>query len=831
MSTSSIIFTDPTRRRFEELHRFLDVGFLVFVAAAPLALGGTHPIAAVALFAVLALLCGISLVLHGVYSISPRRAWPVMFFGALCAWVLFRSTVLGAWTNPPMAADAWTFWPELQARGGIAPGRAGLWVIRTLTFTLSAWYAAQRFMRSGELVQIPRAILAGVLMVVAVGVAQHLTHASAVLWSYAPIDWTRVVPLAGPFVNPNQAGAYVGLGAVLAAAGANYTRARNARLICAMLTLPLLGYVLWVGARGAVLATLLGVATLVFCILFENLPKRARTALSLSLVVILVGGTAAALYSDLPLDRLLKDASLIDKMNIWREARAVPLHGGVLGFGPRGFQDAFAALGLNTSHVWVEDPESGLLQLFSEHGVFIGLAVCLLVAWILIRLQWNGKARRPALSAALYAVAVFVLVETVTGMGLHASSYLIAVGAMFGIASSRILAGRRSTFGVRALAPVVLLTAISIVALAQSPRAIHVSLNDSRVPLASELQTLPIDDPKLIEEALRQARQTPGRAALIEQVGLIYSARQDNDHALRMSRALQKVAPNYAGTQRSALRIAIAAGDTENACRQFQIYRERFGGLPTQELITWHETSGIDPSCFRSPDEQLLVAQAFLKAKKTDLADGMIFDLASDSKAASTPALVEAVAATQRMDAPMLADPWVEELLTRDNLERAHFAALQRWSRTNNQAPVTFRIAAHARRAFPDDPEFRVTYLERFMDVEPDQRQVDWYAGLIADIESARPMTRGNRKLGQRLSLVAAHAAWQAEAWEDASGAYKGLENSPLPTSDKTLVYFRLGELARKENDYYHARRYYQRALETSSRYAPAQQALDAMGN
>lgn len=826
---SSIIFTNPSRRRFEEHHRFLDLGFLGVIAAAPLALGGTHPIAALVLFAVVFLLCALSFGIHAVYSISPRRAWPIIVFGVLCAGVLLRSSVLGGWTNPPIAADAWGFWPELDARGGIAPGRAGLWVIRTLTFTLSAWYAAQRFMRSAELPKIPRAIMVGVLLVVAVGVAQHVTHARAVLWSYQPIDWTRVVPLAGPFVNPNQAGAYAGLGAVLAAAGANYARTRNIRIISAMLTLPLLAYVLWVGARGAALGAILGIATLVFCILFENLPKQARTALSISLVVILVGGTAATLYGDLPLDRLLKDASLLDKINIWRHAREVPMHGGIFGFGPRGFQDAFAALGLNSSHVWVEDPESGILQLFSEHGVFIGLAVCLLVLWMLVRLQWNGKARRPELSAALYAVAIFALIETVTGMGLHASSYLVAVGTLFGLASSRVLAGRRSKFGVRALAPIALLTAVSIVALVQSPRAIQVSLDDSRVPLVHELQTLAIDDPQLIRAAQRQARQTPGRAALIEQVGLIYSARGENEEALRMSRALQKVAPNYPGTQRSALRMAIAAGDTSNACRQFQIYRERFGGLPTQELIAWHESTGIDSSCFRSPDEQLLVARAFLAEDKPDLADSMIFELVADPGVASTAALVEAVGATKRMDAPMLAAPWVQELLTRGDLERNHFAELQQWSRANNEAPVSFHIAAHARRAFPDDPEFQVVYLERLLDLGGDQREANWYPSLLAEVDQAKKITHGHPKLNRRLSLVAARAAWQEEEWEDAATAYKSLENSSLSKSDKAVMYFRLGELARKQNDYFHARKYYQRALDASPKYAPAQQALDAL--
>src|SRR5699024_7298577 len=100
MSTSTIIFTQSSRQRFEKAHILLDAVFAVFIALSPLVLGGTHPIAAVILCAAFALLCTASMGLHAVYKVAPRRAWPIYALGALCAWTLLRSTTLGAWTNP-----------------------------------------------------------------------------------------------------------------------------------------------------------------------------------------------------------------------------------------------------------------------------------------------------------------------------------------------------------------------------------------------------------------------------------------------------------------------------------------------------------------------------------------------------------------------------------------------------------------------------------------------------------------------------------------------------------------------------------------------------------
>src|SRR5699024_282076 len=215
------------------------------------------------------------------------------------------------------------------------------------------------FARTTRLHYIARAIVGGAYLIVLVGIAQHLSQASNILWFYDPLDWTRVVRLAGPFVNPNQAGAYVGLAAVIAASSARYNTQRTAQILYGILTFPLLIYVFYVGARGATLAALASLgAWSIFCAL-EGASARRRGLFIGIFTVTITALAIGLLYVHSPVDRWIQDGTLRDKIDIWRAARQVPIHSGMLGLGPRGFQDVFAALGLNRTHVWVEDPESG----------------------------------------------------------------------------------------------------------------------------------------------------------------------------------------------------------------------------------------------------------------------------------------------------------------------------------------------------------------------------------------------------------------------------------------------------------------------------------------
>lgn len=779
----------------------------------------------------MAVVCAASIAIHGVTGIAMRRAWPLYLLGVWCVWVLFRSSAWGAWTNPQIVTDTWAIWPDLRPHGGMAPGRAGLWEIRTLSFVLAGWYASQRFMRSDRVTVLLRTLVGSAYAVVLVGLLQHLLQPSEILWFYTPIDWSRVVPLAGPFVNPNQAGAYVGLAAVLSAIHTSTQRTRTAQLICGMLTLPLIAYVILIGARGAVVAILGSLCAWVIFLAIEGVSARRRALFTLGLTALILLGSAALLYLDSPLDRWIQDGTLRDKIDIWRAARHVPPHAGIFGLGPRGFQDAFAILGLNSSHVWIEDPESGPLQLATEHGPLIALLIAGVFAWVVYAVQAARSHRRAPLYAGLSAVAVYVGLETITGMGLHASAYLLGVGAWFGVAIGRVGAGTRAPAGARHQLPAWGLLLLSIAVLAQSATAVQVSLDDSRVPLAQELKDHGLHAPEVMKRATQHAKATPGRAALLEQMALIYSAQDNHSKAVDMARALGRAAPNYASAQRNALRVTVLADKADEACRLFQTYRERFGGLPTHELILWHERGTFNPACFRSEEEQLLVALAFVQFGKSDLADSMILSLVAEPKEAATPTLIEAVRTSLRMDAPLLATPWVEELGTRDDLERPHYAALHAWARTLKDKGWRYRVAQNAQRAFPDDPEFNTLRLEAYVSLPLPDNVSGWHDEILTQVEDAQELTRGHPKLYRRVNLVAADAAWRANHTDAALKAYQDLEHTTLSSQDRILVHYRLGELSRANDDYVRAQKYYRQVLEDAPKHKEATEALKAIGD
>lgn len=829
-TTAPILPGDLVRGQFEKRHRVLDLVTCALIALSPFALGGTHPVAAAVLCTAILFSCCLSLLFHRHAGLSPRHYWPVYVIAGFSAWVLLRSTALGAFSNPPLADDAWHLWPELTTRGGIAPGRAALWALRTLTFTLSAWYAAQRFSRSDRVAWPILSVMIGAVSMALVGVAQVLTRSSEILWLYTPIDWSRVTPLAGPFVNPNQAGAFAGLAAVLAFTVARSSPVTKIRAIFIVMGIPLVAYVALLDARGALVATIAALGVLLLSSLVEHRPKPTRSLVTIAAPLGVVATITVLLYSVAPMRGIFEDGTLQNKVMIWRRALEVPFHAPLFGFGPRGFQDAFAALGLNLDHVWIEDPESGIIQLFSEHGFPIALLLCGIVVWIYIRVQQQARGNGLAIATGMAAIWSYILVETATGMALHASSYLLASGALFGIMLGRGIREKRPTNEPKHFVGPALVLGLSLLTLLVSPASIRVSLEDSRVPLFEELHAVPVTDPRLVERGLAMAQQTPGRVALIQQLALVYSAQNQAERALQLAIGLREAAPNYPSAQRAAIRIALDAGDTETACTWLRAYADDFRTLPASEVTRWVEQASPEQRCFDNPELQLRAAQAFVEAGKSELAYSQIFQLAA-APSPSSPVLVEAVRASTSLKIPELADLWVEQLLVRDDLSEQDFHTLLRWARTTTSAATTTqKITEEATAHFPKNAEFRVIYAESFLETLPENGDASWYQDLKPVIDASRTLARGDRAMGQRVTLLSANAAWLAQRWEDAEKQYRRLNVDNLSRDQAVLTLFRLGEIARQREDLYQAQRYYRAALEKNGRYLPAIQALQNIG-
>lgn len=820
--------TPVDRTRFERAHRRLDIVMCGLIALSPLALGGTHPTAAFVLAILTTLICALSLTMHARAQLTPKHAWPIYALSALCAWVLLRATVLGAWTNTPLTAEAWALWPELAERGGIAPGRAALWTARTMTFVGAAWFAAQRFSRSDRAHLPVLGALGAATIVPLVGATQLILNSEKILGIYTPLDWSRTVAIAGPFVNPNQAGALVGIGALAALVIARNARETAQRLTAGIVALPLIAYVALLDARGALLALALAVLTFVFASATELRGRRLRLSAQLVLPIVLCATAALLLYAAPFTFELIDNATLQSKVRIWRESLAVPLHAPVFGFGPRGFQDAFASLGLNASHVWIEDPESGPIQLFSEHGMIVGVAVVAMVLALLVRAQRAAVNAGLAIASAGAAFTVFIVLETITGMGLHASSYLLVAGSAFGVLTGRALRGTRPAWSARAFAPAVAVLGVALWSVAASPPSVRTSLHDSRVPLLEELKTHTLSDPILVERGLARARQTPGRSALIQQMALIYSARGDHARAYELAQGLRTLAPNYAAPQRAAIRVALEADRLDEACDWLQDYATRFSAFPAQELTAVLERGAELDSCVQSAEHRLFAARAFSEAGRTELATALLFQLAA-APDASSEAIVEAITYSSQLKVPELGDLWLEQLLTRDDLREADFQALLRWSKQRSPE-LRLRLSEHAAGTYTESGEFRLSYAEAFLESLPEDQNGNWYIEFRPVIDACRTLSRGDRPLRQRVLTMAATAAWRAEAWEDVERYYRRVRLQELSRPRHAEALYRLGHVARMNDDLYRARRYYREALDVSGNYQPAIQALQEIG-
>lgn len=826
-TTGPIIQGGPTRAQFEKSHRYLDYFMCGLLALSPLALGGTHPYAALGLALLVTSICVASLVLHWRAQLVPKHFWPIYVLTGLALWTLFRSTSLGAWTNPSLAQAAWSLWPELDARGGIAPGRAGLWVVRTMTFVLAAWYATQRFSRSDRLHLPIIGIVAAAALVPIVGAVQMLTHSHTILGFYTPLDWARTVPFAGPFVNPNQAGALIGFGAITALIAARHAQSTSLRFAFTALGIPLAASVLLLDARGALLAVVVSALLWALASACEQRGPSLRMGSQVVAPLATILLAATLLYVTPLTLNYFEEGTLLNKVQMWREALQVPLQAPIFGFGPRGFQDVFAAFGLNSSHVWIEDPESGPIQLFSEHGLLWGTVIAGMLFVLVYCTYRNARETSRHIASGLVALFVFVMIETITGMGLHSSAYLLLVGTAFGVLTGRALQHRRPAKQ-RAWVGAGAVLVVALLSMAASPASIQSSLEDSRVPLLAELQEYPLSDDRILAQGLKLAQQTPARSTLIQQMATVYSARGDRQRATELAHGLRQLAPNYAAPQRAAIHILLDDGDHEQACTWLREFNQRFDHFPGSTLVRWLEVAPPGTTCLQDAYERLQGARALLDVSKDDIAFSMLLQLATDADA-STDALVEAVHATRRMRIPELGELWTSILLERDDLSEEHYKTLLDWARQYS-AELRLHIAEQAAHAYRDNAEFRVVYAESFLAALSEPHPTGWYIEFKPIIDACRSLARGNRPLTQRIYGIAGDAAWMAGKWEDAAGYYQRLHVKDLPRQRAVVVLYRQGEIAREQDDHFRAKRFYRDALDLNQNYAPALEALQSIG-
>lgn len=828
--------------RFHKRHRALDIFFSTSVALSPLALGGTHPLASFGLCAWFVVLTLTSFWLQKAHDRAWRIYVPAIASLALILIVLLRATPGSGGASSEIVTEAYTLWPSLSPTHALAPGRAPLWAARTLTFCAVMLYAAMRFSRSDRYRTALWGVFGAGAVLAAVALIQELSGATKILGIYEPLDWARMVPRAGTFVNPNQAGALAGIAAIAAFCLASLQGPAPLRALQVLLGAALAAYVFALEANGAAVALIAALFTLPVALYAQRTSRERASWVLTGWLVSLWSLAAILLWSVVPKLELLRSATLLQKTQIWARALEVPLSAPWLGYGAGGFAEAYAALGLNVNHVWVGDPESGPLQALSEHGFPITIAIAALIVYCLRRGFYLRASGTPAVAIAPPLFFAYIGVETISGLGLHASSYIIAVGVVVGALVGRSARTAESPKPTRLmLAQPLALALCASVVLCASAGGIRASLNDSLPPLPAEFRATHPDPEAWRERLLQRARQVPSSPPLLAQAAWLEIALDNPERALILAQGLRRHAPNYPRYRADATIVALRAGETATGCAWLQEDAERFRALqpPAIEQLV---ASGVDVlDCFASGDHQRIAWRAVNGIRKYDLAHPIAFQLANAPNA-SAASLVIGIDAALQQKIPELASLWVDELLRQPLQQREHFESLIAWMiAAKPDAQTRGIILERALTAFPSEPIYHILLAEHLtQDARAaGRREGPWYTQAQVAIEAALKNAQADPQITLRARQAHADAAWVADDLEGAKLAYGRLERyidpaagerTRLSRTQEIELHLRLGKIAIRDADYFHAQRRLRRVLELDPNHAEARDELAKIG-
>lgn len=586
----------PSPRR-EAAWQVVDRGLLALVAAAPLALGGTEPRVSVALCVAALGLFALQVALT--WTARERLRWPslAIALGGLALWTLVRATPFGAVFAGPFPSEAWALWPDLGARGTLAPGHAPLAALRLTALAAVVQLAGARFRGSAKVAAIVRAVIIGGALTAAIGIAQALMGATAPLFFVSPVQIGAMPePLSGPFVNSNQAGSMLALTGVLCAAAVLRGSDASTRLP-ALFGAAFAGLlVVQLNAWGAVLAFGAGIAGVVVAGavgLTRNRTAMRAAMLALALAVI---ATIVIVYTALPgLLSAYAPAVTTAKAEIWVQSVSAIQLSPLTGIGPGSFGDVAPTVLEGPMRVRYSFIESEPLQLVVDHGL---VATVLVVAGVLVplapRLHARQRWHREEWRLLVAVIGASIAVEATTGMGLHALGYAIPVAALAGGAlgtlrryptrSSTTEPRERSAIPGRALAVALLATA------ALTAPGVPAAVGFELRPPATRMDEAPRE---LLAEAIDEVRHArPAAPEVITRAALLAVVEGDLDAASARADWLREHAPGYHGTWLVAWGVARAIGDDDARCEAMgELLAIRRDVLPFEALpddpTTW----------------------------------------------------------------------------------------------------------------------------------------------------------------------------------------------------------------------------------------------------
>lgn len=593
----------------------LSRALLVLLALCPLVLGGTtahsQPLLAI-----------LALAIAGPLALLPPRStglrpgiWPgiplaVLVIVAVAAWTLLRASSLGASFGPAIVQEAHALWPELPRRGLLVPAQGGLHALKLLAAAAVVAACAIHFGTREGLIRLARVAIIAAALTLAVGLVQDALNAQKILFFYQPLHRSTPLALAGPFVNPNQAGAVLGLGATLLMAAAFLAPRLSTRISLGVLAaLPALA-ALQLDARGATGALLLALLTLAGCALAWRLPSRSRRAVAMAVVAFgVVAFTAIAVYWVVPLHVVDRSPALqrfFYKTEIWHGSLALLSTTGPFGTGPLSFADLYPGLPHAPSPRRHSFVEAAPLQVLFDHGWIAGGLLIAAVVLPFVRLISPRTPMRSEIRAVVWATATFVAAEAITGMGQQSVAYTLLVASLLGAVLGQV--GRppkqalepqrhRDTVPLPRWAVATSAGALTLVALVHTPAGVQQLLADREMPLYHEIRTYGPDHPEVDAAMLRHAHRRPGEGELVAQATLVALARGEQDQARKRLEYMVQRLPAHPFTPRIERQVVRRIGTSDERCRlaRAHLFQGREDAIQLLQLA--HEDPALWTPC------------------------------------------------------------------------------------------------------------------------------------------------------------------------------------------------------------------------------------------
>ncbi|MBU6160172.1 MAG: O-antigen ligase family protein [Myxococcales bacterium] len=573
--------------------RVIDWLILALVTGAPLCLGGMHPWAQVALSAATIVLW----VAHATSRLvfGRRMVWPIgtLVLLATAAWVGLMSVPVPVSWLPAFHTTVHAWWQhDGNVPLSLAPGAAPLAMLQWIALALATQMTATRFSHPDRLEPLLRCFVAGATLTLIIGVIQTLGHATRILGLYAPIQVQGLVqPLAGTFVNGNQAGA---LYAMAGSAGFSLfvTSSRPLRRAAGLTGAVIAAAALVIMGSFGALAALVAAGILAVAGTLLSRVSGWATGTRIQLFLIAAAGVALAAWTTGMMSFSLESRmpeSAVNKLQLWRNAAHLIPESPWVGMGTGSFADLAERHAQDTLWSRFSWVESTPLQLSIDLGVpfalLLYLTLLLPAAWWLGTPSGSNQMRWRYLTIV---VGTCVLVEQFLGMGLTALGVSLPAALLFGSIvgiAVRVRSGAcewTSKTNLGAIATTIVLLVASGFHL---PAAVQQSLEPSANKTIRLLRTSDASQAEALIQAAAQLQ--PASPLLLYADGLLALRQDQQPRARHRLEILWQHAPHSALTRRLQLQLAVAQQNEDAICEALSRLLEVPG-----EQVRWDAMPG-----------------------------------------------------------------------------------------------------------------------------------------------------------------------------------------------------------------------------------------------